>query len=108
MKTVWRSLKKLKIELSYDPVILLLGILLRKTKHFFKNICILMFTSVLFAIAKVWKLPKCSSIGDWIKKNLIHTDSYSVIKNEILPFVTWIDLDDIMLCEISQRKTNII
>ena len=33
---------------------------------------------------------------------------HSVIeKNEILPFgTTWMDLEDIMLSEISQRKTN--
>ena len=30
-------------------------------------------------------------------------------KNEILPFATmWMELEDIMLSEISQRKTNII
>jgi hypothetical protein len=29
-KTVWRLLKKLKIELPYDPVILLVGIYLKK------------------------------------------------------------------------------
>ena len=29
-KTVWRVLKKLEIELSYDPAILLLGIYLEK------------------------------------------------------------------------------
>jgi len=30
-------------------------------------------------------------------------------KNEILPFVTaWIELEDIMLSEISQRKTNTV
>ena len=34
---------------------------------------------------------------------------YSSIKNEILPTVaTWMDLEDIMLSEISQRKTNAI
>ena len=31
-KTVWRCLKKLKIELPHDPVILILGIYLNKTK----------------------------------------------------------------------------
>ena len=32
LKTVWRLLKKLKIDLSYDPVILLLGIYPKKIK----------------------------------------------------------------------------
>ena len=31
-KSVWRVLKKLKIELTYDSAILLLGIYLKKTK----------------------------------------------------------------------------
>ena len=31
-KTVWRFLKKLKIQLPYDPAIPLLGIYLKKTK----------------------------------------------------------------------------
>ena len=32
---------------------------------------------------------------------------YSAIKNEILPFaVAWMDLEGIMLSEISQTKTN--
>lgn len=34
---------------------------------------------------------------------------YSVMKKEILPFMTtWIDLENIMLSEISQRNTNTI
>ena len=34
---------------------------------------------------------------------------YSVTKNnEILPFMAWIDLNGIMLGEISQRETNTI
>lgn len=31
-KTIWKFLRKLKIELLYDPAILLLGIYLKKTK----------------------------------------------------------------------------
>ena len=41
----------------------------------------------------------------------IHTvEYYSVIKkNEILPFAaTWMDLENIILGEVSQTKTNII
>ena len=53
-RTVWRFLKKLKIELPYDPSILLLGIYLEKTKHLIqKDTCTPMFTAALFRIAKI-------------------------------------------------------
>ena len=43
-KTVWRFLKKLKIELSYDPAVPLLDIYLKKTKTLIpKDICIAVF-----------------------------------------------------------------
>ena len=52
-KTVWRFLKKLKIELPYDPAIPLLGIYLEKTKALIrKETCTPMFTAALFIIAK--------------------------------------------------------
>ena len=55
-KTVWRLLKKLKIELPYDPAIPLLGIFPKKTKTLIqKVICTHMFTAALFTIAKIWK-----------------------------------------------------
>ena len=40
----------------------------------------------------------------------IYTMGYSsAIKNEIMPFTaTWMDLEIIILSEVSQRKTNII
>ena len=66
-KTVWRFLKKLKIELPYDPAIPLLGIYLEKT-IIQKDTCIPMFTAALFTIAKTWKQPKCPSADEWIKK----------------------------------------
>ena len=53
-KTVWRFLKKLKIELPYDPAISLLGIYPKKRKTSIrKEICIPMFIAALFTIAKV-------------------------------------------------------
>ena len=53
-KTVWRFLKKLKIELPYDPAISLLGIYPKDTSmRFQKGICTLMFIAVLSTIAKV-------------------------------------------------------
>ena len=59
-RTVWRFLKKLKIEL-------LLGIYPEKT-IIRKDTCTPMFTAALFTIAKTWEQPKCSSTGEWVKK----------------------------------------
>ena len=58
-KTVWRFLKKLEIELSYDPAILLLGLYLKKMKTVIqKDTCTPMFIAALFTIANIWKQPK--------------------------------------------------
>ena len=68
-KTIWRFLKKLKIELPYDPAIPLLGIYPEKT-IIRKDTCTPMFTAALFTIAKIWKQPKCLSTDEWMKKML--------------------------------------
>ena len=61
-KTVWRFLKKLKIELPYDPVVPFLGIYPKETKALIqKYTCSSMFIAALFIIAKVWKQSKCPS-----------------------------------------------
>ena len=58
--TVWRLLKKLKIELSHDPVISLLSIYPKELKAgFWKDTCILVFIAALFTIAKMWKQRNC-------------------------------------------------
>ena len=65
-----------------------------------------MFITALFTIAKIWKQPKCPSVDEWIKKMwYIYTMEYysALRKKQILPFVTtWMELEDIMLSEISQ------
>ena len=70
------------------------------------------FLAALSTIAKVWKEPKCPLMDEWIKKMwyIYTTEYYSAIKkNEILPFATtWMELEGIMLSEISRRKTKII
>ncbi|MBF0806816.1 hypothetical protein IR116_08695 [Streptococcus sp. 19428wA2_WM07] len=67
-KTVWRFLKKLKIEIPYDPAIPLLGIYPKNLKSAIPRIpCTPMFIAALFTIAKMWKQPKCPSTEDWIK-----------------------------------------
>ena len=61
-KTVWRFLKKSKIELPYDPAILLPDIYLKEKKNpnLKKKKCTPMFTAALFTIPKTWKQAKCS------------------------------------------------
>ena len=66
-RTVWRFLKKVKLELSYDPAIPLLGIYPEKT-IIQKDTCTPMFIAALFTIAKTWKQPKCPLTDEWIKK----------------------------------------
>ena len=80
-KTVWRCLRKLYIELPYDPAIPLLGIYPDKT-FLEKDPYTHVFIVMLFTIAKTWKQPKCPSTDEWIKKMwYIYTmDYYSTIK----------------------------
>ena len=82
-KTVQRFLRKLDIELLYDPEIPLLGIDLNKT-IIQKDTCSPTFTATLFTIAKTWKQPKSPLTEEWIKKMwYIYTmEYYSVKKKE--------------------------
>ena len=70
------------------------------------NICTPVFIVVLFTIAKLWKQHQHPSVGEWIKKLwYIYTMEYYTAekKKEFLPFTTaWIELETIMLIEISQ------
>uniref|UniRef100_A0A673STR8 Uncharacterized protein n=1 Tax=Suricata suricatta TaxID=37032 RepID=A0A673STR8_SURSU len=69
-----------------------------------------MFIVALSTVAKVWKEPKCPLMDEWIKKMwCIYTMEYysAIKKNEILPFSsTWMELEGIMLSEISQSEKN--
>jgi hypothetical protein len=68
-KTEWRLLQKLKIELSHDPAIPLLGMYLKKCKSGYnKATCTPMFIAALFTIVKLWKQPRCPTADEWIKK----------------------------------------
>ena len=69
-----------------------------------------MFIAALFTIAKTWKQPKCPLTDEWIKKMwYIHTMEYysAIKKNEIMPFAaTWMDLEIIILSELSQKEKD--
>ena len=74
-----------------------------------KDIRTPIFLAALFIIAKIWKQPKCPSMDEWIKKmwSTYNGILLSHKKNEILPFAKrWMDLEGIMLSEISQTKAN--
>ncbi|KAF0884607.1 LORF2 protein, partial [Crocuta crocuta] len=61
-RTVWSFLKKLRIELPYDPAIALLGIYPKETGVMIqRGTCTPMFIAVVLTIAKVWKEYKCPS-----------------------------------------------
>ena len=111
-KTVWRFCKKLKIELPYNPAIVLLGIYPWDTGVLLqRDTCTPMFIAALSTIAKARKEPKHPSMDGWIKMWCIYTmEYYSAIKkkkNEIFPFVTmWMELEGIMLSEISQSEKD--
>ena len=66
--------------------------------------------AALSTIAKLWKEPKCPLTDEWIKKLcFIYTMEYYVAmrKNEIWPFVaTWMELDSVMLSEISHTEKD--
>ena len=69
-RTVWRFLKKVKIELPHEPAIPLLGIHPKEMKTGSpRDICTLMFIAIaLFTVAKMWKQRKCLSVDESIKK----------------------------------------
>ena len=107
-RTIWRFLKKLKIELSYDPAIALLGLYPEKT-IIQKDTCTPMFIAALFTIARTWKRPKCPLTDEWMKMWYICTmEYYSAIKrNEFKLFVMrWMDLESVIQSEVSQKEKN--
>ena len=75
-----------------------------------KDTCTRMFTAALFTIAKTWKQPKCPSTDDWIRKMwYIYTMEYylAIKKNDIMPFAaTWMELETLILSEISQKEKD--
>jgi hypothetical protein len=108
-KTIWSLLKKLNIDLPYDPAIPLLGIYLKECDSaYIKGTCTPMFIAVLFTIAKLWKQPRCPTTDEWIKKmwHLYTMEFYSVMKkNEILSFASkWMELENIILTGVSQAQ----
>lgn len=75
---------------------------------FHRDACILMFTAAQYTTVRIWNQPRCPSIGERIKKNVVHiytVEYYSLIEKNILSIIEkWMDLEIIMLNEISQTQ----
>ena len=107
-KSIWWFLRKLEIVLSEEPVIPLLGIYPKDAPPGHRSTCSSMFIVALFIIARSWKEPRCPSTEEWIQKMwYIYTmEYYSAIKNKaFMKFLDkWMDLEDIILNEVTQSK----
>ena len=92
------SLKKLGIELPYDPTIPLLGIYPEETK-IEGDTCIPLFISALFTIPRTWKQPRCPSTDEWIKKlwSIYTNEYYSAISMNTFEsvLVRWMNLSSV-------------
>ena len=106
---MWTFLKKLEIELPYDPEIPLLGIHTEETR-IEGDTCTPMFIIALFTIARTWKQPRCPSADEWIRKLwYIYTkEYYSTIKKNAFESVLmkWMKLEPIKQSELSQKEKH--
>ena len=106
-RTVWRFLKKLEIQLPYDPAIPLLGIHTEETR-IERDTCTAIFITALFITVRTWKQPRWLSAGKWIRKLwYIYTmEYYSAIKKNTFESVLmrWMKLEPIIQSELSQKE----
>ena len=68
-----------------------------------------MLITALFRITKIWKQSKCPSVDEWIKQlwDIYIMEYFQAIKKKkILPFTSRMDLENIMLSEISQSEKD--
>jgi len=106
---VWRFLKKLEIELPYDPANPLLGKHIEETRTE-RGTCIPMFIAALFIITRTWKQPRCPSADELIRKQwYVNTkEYYSVITKNTFESVLMRGkkLEPIIQSEVSQKKKH--
>ena len=105
---MWRFLKKLKIELPYDPTFPLLGIHTEEIR-IERDTCTPMFITAPFIRARTWQ-PRCLSADEWIRK-LWYTytmEYYSAFKKKAFESVlmSWLKLEPIIQSEVSQKEKH--
>ena len=109
-RTVWRFLKKLEVELPFDPAIPLLGIHTEETR-IERDTCT-QCSSALFTIARTWKQPRCPLADKWIRKlwYIYKMEYYLAIKKNTFESVLmrWMKLEAVIYSEIyrSIQKDN--
>ena len=100
----------MNIVLPEDPAIPLLGIYPEDVPTVKKDTCSTMFIAALFIIARRWKEPRCPPTEEWIQKIwYIYTIGYysAIRNNEFMKFLDkWMDLEDIILSEVTQSQKN--
>ena len=106
---MWIFIKKLEIELPYDPTIPLLGMHTKETR-IETYMCTPMFITALFIIARTWKQPRCPSADEWIGKLwYIQTmEYYSAVNKNIFESVLTkgMKLEPIIQSEVSQKEKH--
>ena len=106
---MWRFLKKLEIELPYDPAIPLLGIHTEEIRTE-KDMCTPMFITALFIITRTWKQPRCPSTHEWIRKlwYICTMEYYSSIKQNTFESVLmkWVKLGSTIQSEVSHKEKH--
>ena len=102
-------LKKLEIELPYDPAIPLLGLHTEETRRE-RDTCTLMFIATLFIVARTLKQPRCPSADEWIRKlwHIYTMEYHSDIKKDTFESVLmrWIKLESLIQSEVSQKEKH--
>ena len=108
-RTVWEFLKRLGIELPYDPATPLLGIHSEEIRTE-RDTCAPVFIETLFTIAMTRKQPRCPLADEWIRKLwYIYTmEHYSTVKRNAFESVLmrWMNLEPIIQSEVSQKEKD--
>ena len=108
VRTLWRCLREVKVELPYDPATPHLDIYTEKT-IIQNDACSPVFTPALSAAARTWKQPQYPSADERIKLWCTHAMEYysAIKKNEIMSFSgTWMNLEIVILSEVSQKEIS--
>lgn len=61
-ESVWLLLRKLEIDLLYDPTIPQLSIYTKDSISHYRHMCLSVFTDAPFTIVRTWKQPRCPGL----------------------------------------------